>query len=186
MKWSSKKNFKRGIKRWLIAQLVLLTILASGCGYLHTQLVFKVNKETNKAIVIDNVSRCIVLPPPHAITSAKDVDKHAKQIIRTLSFSFEYSNERDPCVIYKQGKAHCVQYAIVYASLFNYLCKENGIDANAEVVRGQFYCVGINIHTISSSSFWTNHDLVRITTPEGNSLFDPSIYDFSWGLLGSF
>ncbi len=84
-------------------------------------------------------------------------------------------------------KANCVGYAQLCSSICNCAFILNHSDSRAKPVVGYIKIFGFNIHPLaqkllpSLKNFVANHDYVQC----GTTFFDPSIYDVSFGLLGS-
>jgi hypothetical protein len=83
------------------------------------------------------------------------------------------------------GKANCVGYAQLCASICNQALSANGINGQAEPVVGYIESNGINWCDVLNSvapkdsykNFVKDHDFVELVTESKTYYFDPSIYD---------
>lgn len=84
-----------------------------------------------------------------------------------------------------KGKANCVGYARLCASICNQALAANGIKGQAKPVVGYIESIGINwcdaLKTVvpdgSYKNFVKDHDFVELVTDSVTFYFDPSIYD---------
>lgn len=85
----------------------------------------------------------------------------------------------------EMGKANCVGYAQLCASICNQAFSANGVNAQAKAVVGYIESNGINWCDVLKSvvpkgsykNFVKDHDFVELVTESKTCYFDPSIYD---------
>ena len=83
------------------------------------------------------------------------------------------------------GRANCVGYAQLCASICNQALSANGVNGHAKPVVGYIESNGINCCDVlksvvpkdSSKDFVKDHDFVELVTESKTCYFDPSIYD---------
>ena len=83
------------------------------------------------------------------------------------------------------GRANCVGYARLCASICNQALSANGVNGHAKPVVGYIESNGINCCDVlksvvpkdSSKDFVKDHDFVELITDSKTYYFDPSIYD---------
>ena len=110
--------------------------------------------------------------------------KIAKKITnKTLSFSTGNVSE-NPNQIVKTGKANCVGYAALFASISNQLIQENNLGKKFEVLHvvGQLDFLGYDLHQINNDPFFANHDYCEVKNKvSGESFYiDPTVSDYFW------
>ena len=79
---------------------------------------------------------------------------------------------------FRESTAHCVGYASLHSSLLNYYCKNT--DYEVSHVRGKIYLLGFDLTKLSNSTFWQNHDFVRIKHKKLDKEYfsDASMYEY--------
>ena len=83
------------------------------------------------------------------------------------------------------GKANCVGYARLCASICNQALSANGVNGHAKPVVGYIESYGINwcdvlksvVPKDSYKNFVKDHDFVELVTESKTHYYDPSIYD---------
>lgn len=83
------------------------------------------------------------------------------------------------------GKANCIGYAQVGASICNYAMQGNGYKYKAKPVVGYVHLFGINLCKVGNiiapkkyKNFIKDHDFVEIKIEDNTIYFDPSLYDY--------
>lgn len=86
------------------------------------------------------------------------------------------------------GKANCIGYAQMCASIFNYACRSNGLNSKAKPVVGYVMLYGINLCDVLKwcmptkrwENFVKDHDFVEFNI-DGQVIYaDASAYDILW------
>ena len=85
----------------------------------------------------------------------------------------------------KDGKANCVGYALLCASIANYGIKVNKLEGTCKPVVGYVTWGGMNLCTILKviapqkyKAFVKDHDFVEYDMENTTIFFDPTLYDF--------
>ncbi|MEN7551794.1 hypothetical protein AAG747_28015 [Rapidithrix thailandica] len=98
-----------------------------------------------------------------------------------LKFTFT-RNEMDPNRLARSKTAHCVGYAVFFASVCNYLLKKNDLEGDwiALPHAGQLYLGQTNVHAYFTSSFFKDHDFVILKNQLTGEILtiDPTLYDY--------
>ena len=173
------------MKRIFITILILTTVglLFRGWFYRHLVTYKSVGFRTNYLAKDKNLTEYI----DSSIDEQTDAD--IEEIIR-LGLSITSSqlnftankNDIDPNKLINSKTAHCVGYASFFATTCNYLLKKYNLADKwiAKPQIGQLYFLGTNIHKYFKSSFFKDHDFVKIENKEtGESIaVDPTINDY--------
>jgi hypothetical protein len=173
------------IKRTLIAFTILLLLAFLFRGFLYRNLVMykSLGHRPNYSATDKTLTNFI---DAHAV---KNTDTNIKQIIKLalsitsnqLNFTAT-KNDNDPNKLISSKTAHCVGYAAFFATTCNYLLKKYKLDDawHAKPQIGQLYLLGTNVHKYFNSSFFKDHDFVRIENKLTGEKFavDPSVHDY--------
>lgn len=114
-------------------------------------------------------------------SSYQGVEEYNDLIVRLISSKLNFGSEQQEINPndFRESTAHCVGYSSLHASLLNYSFKESGYIATH--VRGDIYLFGFQITDKLQSSFFKDHDFVRIENPSSGRFFytDASLYEFT-------
>ena len=116
-----------------------------------------------------------------AETKGMDVDKIIDYSLKLTASRLQFSINND----INKGKANCVGYAQLCASICNQALSANGIHGKAKPVVGYIESSGVNWCDVlkavgpkdSYKNFVKDHDFVELVTTSKTYYFDPSIYD---------
>lgn len=116
-----------------------------------------------------------------AETTGMDVEKIIDYSLKLTASRLQFSIYND----INNGKANCVGYARLCASICNQALTANGIHGKARPVVGYIESNGINLCDVlkaispkdSYKNFVKDHDFVELVTDSKTYYFDPSIYD---------
>ena len=125
---------------------------------------------------------------PQSLKAKVEQDSRGMNVEQIIDYSLALTASRLQFSRYNDidmGKANCVGYAQLCASICNKAIAENGINGQAKPVVGYIKSIGINwcdffksITTKDSyKNFVKDHDFVELVTDSGTYYFDPSIYD---------
>lgn len=117
-----------------------------------------------------------------------DTETKGMDIEQIIDYSMKLTASRLHFSIYNDinhGKANCVGYAQLCASICNKALAENGIHGKAKPVVGYIELNGINLCDVLKAiapqdnykNFVKDHDFVELVTDSRTYYFDPSIYD---------
>jgi hypothetical protein len=173
------------IKRIFITILILTAVglLFRGWFYRHLVTYKSVGFRKNYLATDQNLIEYI----DSSIDEQTDTD--IEEIIR-LGLSITSSqlnftankNDIDPNKLINSKTAHCVGYASFFATTCNYLLKKYNLADKwiAKPQIGQLYFLGTNIHKYFKSSFFKDHDFVKIENKETGEIIavDPTINDY--------
>ena len=92
----------------------------------------------------------------------------------------------------EKGEANCVGYAVLCSNICNYALSINNSTARTKPVVGYIKICGINICDLAQSlvspeykNFVKDHDFVEYYKEgQESTFFDPSLYDYSNGIIG--
>ena len=115
-------------------------------------------------------------------------ETHELDEIDILNYSLKLTDELlefDETNNIKDGKANCVGYAQLCASITNYGLKTNKLEGSSKPVVGYVTWAGMNMCTILSAivpneykNFVKDHDFVEFNLKDKTIFYDPSIYDY--------
>ncbi|HMQ87797.1 MAG TPA: hypothetical protein PKB07_09435 [Flavilitoribacter sp.] len=112
-----------------------------------------------------------------------EIIKIARSITaRKLSFALR-SAPSNPDEAYRAGKANCIGYAALYASVCQQMFRQNGwadqFQASHKV--GKIYFLGYDVHRLFKDPFFKDHDYVEIRDAGTGSrlCIDPSLGDYT-------
>lgn len=168
---------------YLISLGILLFIFK---GFLYRNLITnqklaerKIYTITNNALK-EHINTQIANEP---LTLEKIIDISQEITADRLHFSTEEINS-DPNISYNTGKANCVGYAAMFATIGNYILQEKALTETYKInhVVGTLELFGENIHDLFKSPFFKDHDYNEIIDKQtGERLYvDPSLYDYTW------
>lgn len=116
-----------------------------------------------------------------AETKGMDVEQIIDYSLKLTVARLQFSRYND----IKNGKANCIGYAQLCASICNQALVTNRINGQAKPVVGYIESIGINWCDVlkavapkdSYKNFVKDHDFVELDTDSKTFYFDPSIYD---------
>lgn len=113
-----------------------------------------------------------------------DLDAAIQAVLDTTANRLYFSTGRvssDPHALVHGSPANCIGYAALFASLLKGSLVHARINERYEVqhVIGKLHIGPWDLHAVSSSAFWKDHDIVRIRDKrDGSSIHvDPTLYD---------
>lgn len=116
-----------------------------------------------------------------AETKGMDVEQIIDYSLKLTASRLQFSVNNE----INNGKANCVGYARMCASICKQALATNGINGQAKPVVGYIESNGINLCDVlkviapkdSYKNFVKDHDFVELVTTSKSYYFDPSIYD---------
>ena len=109
------------------------------------------------------------------------VEEYNDLIVKLISSKLNFGSEQkeNNPNDFRESTAHCVGYSSLHASLLNYSFKKSSYIATH--VRGDIYLFGFQLTDKLQSSFFKDHDFVRIENPASGRYFytDASVYEFT-------
>ena len=125
---------------------------------------------------------------PQSLKAKVEQDTRGMDIEQIIDFSLMLTASRLRFSRYNDidlGKANCVGYARLCASICNQALAANGVNGHARPVVGYIESKGINWCDVlksvalkdSHKNFVKDHDFVELITDSKTYYFDPSIYD---------
>jgi len=125
---------------------------------------------------------------PQSLKAKVEQDTHGMDIEQIIDYSLTLTASRLLFSRYNDidmGKANCVGYARLCASICNQALSANGVNGQAKPVVGYIESIGINWCDVlkkvapknSYKNFVKDHDFVELVTESKTYYFDPSIYD---------
>jgi len=113
-----------------------------------------------------------------------DVEAAIRMALDTTASRLHFSTGRvssAPEKLNPGSPANCIGYAALFASLLRGHFAAAGLDEQWSVdhVIGTLYLGDRDLHKAFDSSFWKDHDIVRITDTRSGSMIyiDPTLYD---------
>lgn len=113
-----------------------------------------------------------------------DLDAAIQTALDTTATRLHFSTGRassDPRALVHGSPANCIGYAALFAALLKGHPAYARLDDRYEVrhVIGKLYIGPWDLHSVSSSAFWKDHDIVRIHDKRTGSFtyVDPTLYD---------
>ena len=114
-------------------------------------------------------------------TTGMDIEQIIDYSLTLTASRLQFSRYNDS----EMGKANCVGYAQLCASICNQAFSANGVNAQAKAVVGYIESNGINwcdvlksvVPKDSYKNFVKDHDFVELVTESKTYYFDPNIYD---------
>lgn len=112
----------------------------------------------------------------------KQIIKHGLSITsKQLNFT-DNKNDIDPNKLITSKTAHCVGYAVFFATTCNYLLNKYNLSDTwiAKPQVGQLYFLGTNINKYLNSPFFKDHDFVTIENKVTGEIYavDPTLNDY--------
>lgn len=164
------KNKRRIFILLSVAAIVVLTVMLTSFTLIKTgdrQKTCTLSKSMNEKV--------------DAETTGMDVEKIIDYSLKLTASRLQFSIYND----INNGKANCVGYARLCASICNQALTANGIHGKARPVVGYIESNGINLCDVlkaispkdSYKNFVKDHDFVELVTDSKTYYFDPSIYD---------
>lgn len=125
---------------------------------------------------------------PQSLKAKVEQDTRGMDIEQIIDYSLTLTASRLRFSRYNDidmGRANCVGYARLCASICNQALSANGVNGHAKPVVGYIESNGINCCDVlksvvpkdSSKDFVKDHDFVELITDSKTYYFDPSIYD---------
>lgn len=125
---------------------------------------------------------------PQSLKAKVEQDTRGMDIEQIIDYSLTLTASRLLFSLYNDidmGKANCVGYARLCASICNQALSANGVNGQAKPVVGYIEPIGINWCDVlkkvapknSYKNFVKDHDFVELVTESKTYYFDPSIYD---------
>ena len=125
---------------------------------------------------------------PQSLKAKVEQDTRGMDIEQIIDYSLTLTASRLLFSRYNDidmGKANCVGYARLCASICNQALSANGVNGQAKPVVGYIESIGINWCDVlkkvapknSYKNFVKDHDFVELVTESKTYYFDPSIYD---------
>lgn len=128
--------------------------------------------------------RGIVRPLPASTDASMDLDAAIDAALDATAARVHFSTgavSNDPRELIHGGPANCIGYAALCAALLKGQLRKSGLDERyrVEVVIGKLHVGDQDLHAWSSSPFWKDHDVVRVSDRGSGKvlLLDPTLYD---------
>ena len=173
------------IKRTLIIILILTTVGLIFRSWFYRHLVTYKSVGLRKTYSVTDK----ILNDYIEANTDKQTDTDIKQIIklglsitsRQLNFTTDKKDIK-PNKLITSKTAHCVGYAIFFATTCNYLLDKYNL-ANTWTAKpqvGQLYFLETNIHKYFNSTFFKDHDFVTIENKKTGEIVavDPTVNDY--------
>lgn len=170
------RNVKtKRLSRVLIAVIIFL----AACIALFVFMPFKLIKTGDR-------QKTYILP--QSLKAKVEQDTRGMDIEQIIDYSLTLTASRLRFSRYNDinlGRANCVGYARLCASICNQTLSANGVNGHAKPVVGYIESNGINWCDVLNSvapkdsykNFVKDHDFVELVTESKTYYFDPSIYD---------
>lgn len=167
-----KKHNKRLIICGIISSVIIITL-----AIMLISLTLVKTSDRNKTISLTKSQKAKVDSDTKGMNVEQIIDYSLNLTAMQLQFS-RYNN-------IENGKANCVGYAQLCASICNQALRNNGINGHAKPVVGYIKSFGINWCDVLKAiapldnykRFVKDHDFVELLTDSKSYYFDPSIYD---------
>lgn len=125
-------------------------------------------------------------------SGATELDKAMRVALDTTAARLHFSTGKvsnDPQSLIHGGAANCIGYTALCAALLKAKLEAAGLgeEYTVEAVIGKLYIGEQDLHAFFTSSFWKDHDVVRVRAKASNEvwLLDPTLYDVAGiGLVG--
>jgi hypothetical protein len=173
------------IKRTFITILILTTVglLFRGWFYRHLVTYKSVGLRTNYSAT-DKILTDFI-DANNDTQSGLDIKQIIKLGLSKTSSQLNFTsdkNDTDPNKLITSKTAHCVGYAIFFATTCNYLLDKYKLSDTwiAKPQVGQLYFLGTNIHKYFNSTFFKDHDFVTIENKKTGEIIavDPTVNDY--------
>ncbi|MFT3793194.1 hypothetical protein [Flavobacterium sp.] len=170
-------------KRLLLIVSALLLSVFICRGWLYRQLIdYRTIGQRNPVAAGAGLQKMI---DERAETQTNDIDQIVSLSLSITAEHLHFSTAKcgtDPNALVQSKAAHCVGYAAFFTSCCNQLIHKNGLQGKwiAEHQKGQLYVLGFNIHRLSPSAFWKDHDFVLVKNQQTREVIaiDPTVDDY--------
>lgn len=174
----------KALKKILLSIVVLSILIFCIRGFLFRNLITYQSIGTRQAYAAnqDFIKYIDKNSENKKVVDIREIIKLAlKLTTHRLNFTFDKC-DTNPNLLLKSKQTNCIGYAAYFSTTCNYLFKKYQISGvwTATTQIGQLNLLGINIHNYTNSSFFKDHDFVKIENKKTGEIFavDPSVCDY--------